>query len=64
MIKPLKGYWVCEQDGMPILSTIKRLRKDSISELLEGSTLTWEYCKSIGFRCVRVNISFTEVKEG
>jgi len=61
-IKPLKNVWICvDAKGVPCLSTIRRWRKGSITELIFGTTWTWKEAKSYGWKCVKVNLEIEQV---
>jgi len=43
------------------IHTLAYYRKDSISSLLEGSTMTWNQAKDFGWKCVKVEITINQI---
>jgi hypothetical protein len=59
----LKKMWVCQgKDQRPDCYTITYTKDASIGLLLGDSGLSWEYCQSIGYECVEVDITFEPIK--
>ncbi len=58
-LSTLKGYYIIGNiKGGAQTETISYQRKDAIKRFLEGSFITWEECKKVGWRCFKVDIVF------
>lgn len=62
-VKPLKSYWVVVREGNVIASTIAYQRQYSKERFLVNypATAKWDSFKKNGYRCIKVNIEFTQV---
>lgn len=58
--KPLREVraWACVyRDAMPVIWTIRALRKEAISAAVDGwSHMSWDELRKRGWRCIRVRI--------
>jgi hypothetical protein len=65
-IVPLDGLWVCIcKNNEPNYATISTTKSGSIKELtsllIHNSKFSkWDYWKRKGYRCIKVNINFSE----
>lgn len=57
--------WIITRDNEGVnLPHIYWRKKDAISDFMKGTTMTWKELKiNFGWRCIKVNISFEEVKK-
>jgi|GEM_PF-2518262 len=61
-IKNLRGYYVIAyRNGDIRKNTLKPSKNESIKEFMEGGTVyTWSDYKELGWRCVKVDVTFNE----
>lgn len=63
-MKLTENLWCCVlSDGKNFtyqLSSLSYWRKVATSKFLTGTTLTWKEAKKMGWRCVKVALSFPE----
>jgi len=52
-------YVIVDKKGNALQNTLSYLRKDAISEFLDGSTMTWNECKKYGWKCLKVDVIIT-----
>ena len=64
MIKELKNVWaIINGEGWVILETVSFRKSIAQCKMSGISGKTWHQCiKLHGYRCIKVNIQFTEVK--
>lgn len=62
-MKQLKNMWVCLMDGTPKPYTISYSKKSAIQTAISNTQYSWIDFKKFGWRCIKVNISFEEVKQ-
>lgn len=44
-------------------TTLRYYRKESIKAFLEGSRLTWNECKRMGWKCVKVEVTIEAINQ-
>lgn len=50
------GYVIVRENGEILSFTFRELRKDCISDFIEGSDSDWKFWKNkLGFKCVNAN---------
>jgi hypothetical protein len=58
-VKQLNNMWVCiGNKRYPDYGTIAHQRGDSMKKWIENTSITWKDARKLGFRCVKVNVSF------
>lgn len=55
----LNGYYIIVgEKGNVHYHTLSSQRKTCIEKFLEGGMLTWKHCRELGWRCLKVDVSF------
>jgi hypothetical protein len=59
----LKGYYVCVAPWGADYTSVSCLRNYAIKKRLQGSNMSWKEAKKHGWKCIKVDIVFTEVSK-
>jgi len=70
MIQETKNMWMCvgaktkniNKGFFPAYFSVYYTRTGSIKKFIEDSPKSWRWWKRKGWKCVRVNISYKEIK--
>jgi len=68
MIQDSKNMWMCvstlvSKNGIfPAYESISYTRSESIKAFLENTTKNWRWWKRKGWQCIKVDVSYKEVK--